>query len=246
MYAVKTSFTELLVTHSGGFHKVVDYNPAADKLVHLDFTANNQALEEINRDNIEVFTGYIRRKLDDAKAKFGIGGYDEQRILYKSSTLFTPPPVFNNGKENITEPRNIHLGIDIWGDEGTKVYAPLGGMIHSFAFNNHPGDYGPTIVLLHQLEGRPFYTIYGHLSVKDIEGLKEGAYISRGEVIGHFGNVEENGGWPPHLHFQVIKDMRMYKGDYPGVCKISERAMYLENCPDPDLVLNMMKYVLKK
>ena len=117
---------------------------------------------------------------------------------------------------------------------------------HSFAFNNHPGDYGPTIVLLHQLEGRPFSTIYGHLSVKDIEGLKEGTYITRGQVIGHFGNVEENGGWPPHLHFQVIKDMRRYKGDYPGVCKISERAMYLENCPDPDLVLNMMRYVLKK
>ena len=246
MYAVKTSLNELLVAHSGSFHKVVDYNPAAEKLVHLDFTANNKALEEINQDNIEVFTSYVLGKLENAKAKFGIGGYDEQRILYKRSTLFTPTPVFNNGKEYITEPRNIHLGIDIWGDEGTKVYAPLGGMIHSFAFNNNPGDYGPTIVLLHQLEGRPFYTIYGHLSVKDVEGLKEGTYISRGQVIGHFGNVEENGDWPPHLHFQVIKDMRMYKGDYPGVCKLSERVTYLENCPDPDLVLNMMKYVLKK
>ena len=243
MYAVKTSLTERLVIHSNSFHKVVDYDPATDKMVHLDFTGNDKELGETAQDNIEELTRYVQKKLRDANAKYGIGGYNEKRILYNKSNLFTPPPVVNNGKQILTEPRNIHLGIDIWGDEGTKVYAPLGGMIHSFAFNNNPGDYGATIVLLHQVDGCPFYTIYGHLSVKDIEQVKEGTYISRGQVLGHFGNPEENGGWPPHLHFQVIKDMGINRGDYPGVCKKSERAMFLENCPDPDLLLNMMKYV---
>ena len=34
----------------------------------------------------------------------------------------------------------------------------------------------------------------------------------------------------------------MYKGDYPGVCSISERKKYLANCPDPDAILGMMQY----
>ena len=82
-----------------------------------------------------------------------------------------------------------------------------------------------------------------HLSLLDIAQLSEGSYIIRGQVIGHFGEPRENGNWPPHLHFQIIKDMRVMKGDYPGVCTLSEREKYLSNCPDADLVLNMMKYL---
>ena len=79
------------------------------------------------------------------------------------------------------------------------------------------------LVLLHQLDTTTFYTLYGHLSLADIARASEFQYIVRGHVIGHFGPPEENGNWPPHLHFQVIRDMRLYKGDYPGVCKLSER-----------------------
>ncbi|HRI22544.1 MAG TPA: peptidase M23, partial [Panacibacter sp.] len=71
---------------------------------------------------------------------------------------------------------------------------------------------------------------------------KEGKYINRGEVFGHFGLPAENGQWPPHLHFQVIIELEWKRGDYPGVCKKSEREKYLGNCPNPDLILNMMQY----
>ena len=64
----------------------------------------------------------------------------------------------------------------------------------------------------------------------------------RGEEIAHFGTPAENGNWPPHLHFQIIHDIEMKKGDYPGVCSYGEKDKYLQNCPDPDLVLNMMQY----
>ena len=69
--------------------------------------------------------------------------------------------------------------------------------------------------------------------------------MRKGDVIGEFGIPMENGQWPPHLHFQVIKDMGEGKGDYPGVCKLSEREKYLENCPDPDLILGMMGYATR-
>jgi murein DD-endopeptidase MepM/ murein hydrolase activator NlpD len=140
----------------------------------------------------------------------------------------------------------LHLGIDIWGKPYTKVMSPLDGIVHSFAFNNAFGDYGATIILTHNLEGQTFYTLYGHLSLNSIKNIQEGDRIKKGDVFTEFGIPFENGQWPPHLHFQLVIDMEGKKGDYPGVCKFSEREKYLANCPDPDLILQMMQYVAKR
>jgi murein DD-endopeptidase MepM/ murein hydrolase activator NlpD len=297
---------ERLKAHLHTFHKVVDFNHSKEKIVQLNFTKENKELDNLDLTDTEAFTKYVHDKLKKAKAKFGIGGYDENRVVYKRSELFeeaapskSPPTggtlptykaryknsIVDNeysrqrilGVDEISsqfgekdlertalqkigltdsqispstlvekgqgdEGRSLHLGIDIWGEEGTKVYAPLGGMVHSYAFNKNFGDYGATLILLHQLDTVTFYTLYGHLSLDDIAKVTEFQYIVRGHVIGHFGKAEENGHWPPHLHFQIIKDIRTYKGDYPGVCKLSERKKYLDNCPDPDLILGMMEY----
>ena len=202
----------------------------------MDFTNENSELAAIDLTDTALFSEYVAQKLKKAKAKFGIGGYNELRTVYARSKVF-------DGSKTNEEPRRLHLGIDIWGEEGTPVYAPLGGMVHSFAFNKAFGDYGATLILLHQLDTLTFYTLYGHLSLEDIAKVSEYQYIVRGHVIGHFGKPEENGHWPPHLHFQVIKDVWVNKGDYPGVCKWSERNKYLENCPDPDAILQMMQYI---
>jgi murein DD-endopeptidase MepM/ murein hydrolase activator NlpD len=216
------------------FHEVVPFNSKKDKLVQMNFTATNTELNTINLEDGDLFASYIKQKIKNANALYGIGGYAEYRSFYSRSD------VFNNAPN--TEPRRLHLGIDIWGDAGTPVYAFMGGMIHSFAFNNRFGDYGATLILLHQLDGVGFYSLYGHLSLKDINNIKEGHYVVRGEKIAHFGEPAENGNWPPHLHFQIISNLEMKKGDYPGVCAYSEKDKYLKNCPDPDLVLNMMQY----
>ncbi|QEC67818.1 peptidoglycan DD-metalloendopeptidase family protein [Panacibacter ginsenosidivorans] len=224
----------LLRKFSSIYKKVVPFNAATDKLLRIDFTASNKILTGEIFEHTEKFTAYIATQLLNADAVYGIGGYNESRTVYSRSKHFD--------SADGTEPRRVHLGIDIWGAAGTPVFAPIGGMVHSFAYNDHFGDYGATIILLHQLDGMPFYTLYGHLSLKDISVLKEGQYINIGEEFGHFGLPEENGHWPPHLHFQVIEDMQLHKGDYPGVCKFSEREKYLANCPDPDLMLNMMQH----
>ncbi len=267
MIAAANILSERLKAHSHTYHKVVDFNHTKEKIIHLDFTDNNIEHDKLDYSDTKILSAYVEDKLKTAKAKFGIGGYNEDRILYKRSNLFgelskspnirktmttnvdhknqssqhssySPPPGEIEGAS-----RSIHLGIDIWGAEGTKVYAPLGGLVHSFAYNNNFGDYGATLILMHQLDTVTFYTLYGHLSLDDIAHVTEFKYIVRGQVIGHFGNVAENGDWPPHLHFQIIKDMRLNKGDYPGVCSITEREKYLLNCPDADLILNMMQYV---
>jgi len=225
---MKTRLENVLEKNRSNFHTVVDYNPVTDKLLLLDFTAANTTLTDDLIADTTLFASYIDQKLSGYK--YGIGGYNEDRILYRRSKLF-------NGES----PRTVHLGIDIWAAAGTKVYVPIGGTVHSFAFNDNFGDYGATIILQHQLDTVVFHTLYGHVSLNDLTPLQKGKYISRGELLAHFGEPSENGDWPPHLHFQIIEDMRVHEGDYPGACSIGEREKYLHNCPDADLILNMIR-----
>ena len=243
---MKSSLENVLLKNQLNFHSVVDFKPVRDKLLQLDFTSANTELTPNLVADTENFSEYINKKLLTNEVKYGIGGYNENRILYRRSELFNIPDsnvatMVSSAKG--TEVRCIHLGIDIWGAAGTKVYVPIGGMVHSFAYNDNFGDYGATIILQHQLETIVFHTLYGHLSLADLANMQEGKFINRGELLAHFGGPTENGSWPPHLHFQIIDDMRVSKGDYPGVCTPSESEKYLNNCPNPDLILNMMKYV---
>lgn len=221
------NFEERLKLHSSEFAKVVPFEQD-DKFLHLDFTDKNKELTDEILLNTDLFIQYINKKLLDANAKYGIGGYNENRTVYRRSKVFDG-----------SEPRRLHLGIDIWGKPYTKVMAPLNGIVHSFAFNNAFGDYGATIILTHNLDGESFHTLYGHLSLNSIKNIQEGDVVRKGDVIAEFGIPFENGQWPPHLHFQIVKDLKGMKGDYPGVCALSEKEFYLSNCPDTDLILRM-------
>lgn len=223
---------QILIKHQQEFHPVVKFDGDTENLLHFNFTDSNTKLTAATVADTDLFSAYIEEQLGSNGARFGIGGYKENRKLYRRSGMF-------DGEEA----RSIHLGVDVWGPAGTPVYAALDGTVHSFAYNDNFGDYGATIILYHQLDTITFHTLYGHLSLADIKDLQEGDHITKGEIVGHFGPAAENGNWPPHLHFQIITDTQGIKGDYPGVCKPSETEAYLANCPDADLILNMMKYV---
>ncbi len=236
---------QILQRNTNSFHHVVDV-PAGTVITALDLTKHNTALTEFIFNDTQAFAGYIKRELTNNNALYLIGGYNELREMYKRSALFG----FEKANLNTAgtavlppEPRRLHLGIDIWGNAGIKIYAPLGGMVHSFANNNNYGDYGATIILQHQINTVQFHTLYGHLSLADIAHLREGQFITRGQCFAHFGTPHENGNWPPHLHFQIIENLELKEGDYPGVCKASEKEKYLNNCPHPDLILNMLKFI---
>lgn len=220
---------------ANSFCRVVPFRPGEDRLLRMDFTATNKDINEDLLQHTAAFSRYVDSLLKENDCIYGIGGYNEHRTIYSRSNVFDA----SNGNE---EPRRLHLGIDIWGRAGTPVFAPLDGTVHSFAFNDRFGDYGATIISQHQLQEMQFHILYGHLSLADLTNLTVGKPVQAGEVIGHFGEPRENGGWPPHLHIQIIKDMQGTIGDYPGVCRYSERENYVRNCPDPDLILGMMKY----
>lgn len=221
------SISAVLKKYQSTFHPVIKLKQG-EKISALDLSAENTALTEDVFTDTFSFTQFIENERRNTNAAYLAGGYGELRNIYGKSDLFSGE-----------EPRRLHLGIDIWGNAGTPVYCFLGGMVHSFAFNDNDGDYGATLILLHQLDGIAFYTLYGHISLRDIDSIAPGQYVSHGQQIAHFGEPHENGNWPPHLHFQVIADMELKKGDYPGVCKFSEREKYLKNCPDPNLILQM-------
>lgn len=253
--------SDVLKRHQADFHPVVPFDPARERLYPFDFTENNTQLLPEDIADTGRFAGYINRKLEEHRARYGFGGYGEHRTLYARSKHFDQPvqgseaksPGQATGSEvaripgtpgsGEAEPRRLHLGIDIWGSAGTRVMSPLDGIVHSFAFNNNDSDYGTTIILSHNLEGLGFHTLYGHLSLNSIKNLSEGRNIRKGEVIAEFGMRFENGNWPSHLHFQVIENMSDWKGDYPGVCRFSEKQQWLDNCPDPDLILQLQQYI---
>jgi murein DD-endopeptidase MepM/ murein hydrolase activator NlpD len=234
-----SSYNEILERHRAEYHPVVPFDKGRDKLYAFDFTESNTELSPDEIADTERFAGWINRTLKLHQARYGIGGYGEHRTLYARSKHFDQAPGGTPAKSNNEEPRRLHLGVDIWGPVGTRVMAPLKGIVHSFAFNNNDSDYGATLILTHHLDDISFHTLYGHLSLNSIKNLSEGQFVAEGEVIAEFGMRFENGNWPPHLHFQLIADMQGWKGDYPGVCRFSERQQWLDNCPDPQLILGM-------
>jgi murein DD-endopeptidase MepM/ murein hydrolase activator NlpD len=228
---VKANASELnllLKKHADSFNTVVDFDAETEYFTELDFTQSNTSINlEIITDTT-LFCNYIDDLLKSKNAKFGIGGYMENRTVYARSEHF--------GNSN-DEARRLHLGVDIWGAVHTSVYAFMDAKIHSFAFNNNFGDYGATIILEHKLEGIAFYSLYGHLSLENIQNIAKGDEIKKGQQFCDFGNVEENGSWPPHLHFQLMCDMENNIGDYPGVGKLSEEQKWLDKISNPNIVL---------
>jgi murein DD-endopeptidase MepM/ murein hydrolase activator NlpD len=238
----------VLLKHRPAFHPVVPFDATRDKLCPFEFTEKNKDLSPEQIADTDQFADYINQVLRDRGCRYGIGGYGEHRTLYARSKHFDDRIKRRSGPGGEaglgeTEPRRLHLGVDIWGAAGTKVHSPLAGIVHSFAFNNNDSDYGATLILTHNLEGIAFHLLYGHLSLNSLKNLQEGRQVTKGQVIAEFGMRFENGNWPPHLHFQLIRDMQGWKGDYPGVSKFSERKEWLHNCPDPDLLLQMNRFI---
>ena len=219
----------ILQLHKNSFHKIVPFDQAIDKTVQLNLSeTNNELTPRIFEDTL-LFSRFINEWLQHAGARYGIGGYLENRKVYARSRVFDAGEMHN-------EPRTVHLGIDIWGPAGTPVMAPLDGTVHSKGNHTQFGNYGATIILQHYLDGCTFFTLYGHLSYSDLM-IEAGEKVNRGEIFAHFGKPEENGHWPPHLHFQIIENLDGNEGDYPGVCAASDIEYYGGNCPNPEYML---------
>lgn len=220
-----------LKTLTTQFTSIINPSFKREDFLALDLSSSNEQLDisilqdpEIHHQNIQEFL------VANAK-KVAYGGYLEQRKLYDRSDYFQA--------DRPEDKRNIHLGIDLWCAAGTEVLSPLDGLVHSFQENTNYGDYGPTLILQHDVAGHIFHTLYGHLSRESLTEKKVGQNVKAREVIACLGEPAVNGDYAPHLHFQIIKDMQDNKGDYPGVCSKASLDFYQKNCPDPNLLLRI-------
>ncbi len=212
-----------LLHHRTTFHPVISAL-RRDNLVPLDLTASIESLALVDLTDTAAFDAWIQQQ---RQGKIGIGGYLEDRVVYRRSSHYAGQ-----------EPRSLHLGLDLWTDAGTPVYAPLPGTVHSMADNAGFGNYGPTVIIEHQLDGLTFYTLYGHLSQDSLARISVGQSVAAGAVVGEIGPYPENGDWPPHLHLQLITDrLDREQSDYAGVVAPAQRSDYATRCPDPRALL---------
>lgn len=155
---------------------------------------------------------------------WGVGRYDERRVGMYTDPLFAQ------------DARDLHVGVDIAAPVGVAVHAFSEGWVHRFGYNPAKGDYGWTLITAHGLEGATLYALHGHLAARSCEGRAEGQRVAKGEVIAWIGDRHENGGWNPHLHFQLSWE-RPETHDLPGVVRAADRARALRVYPDPRCVL---------
>jgi murein DD-endopeptidase MepM/ murein hydrolase activator NlpD len=214
--------------YSEKFIAPLDYHFENIKIADLDLSVGNPYFEKFDKINNAILEKYIAKRLKEENADIAIGGYAEDRAIYRKSIHF--------GKGD--DARTIHLGIDLWCPAGTLVLAPFQGRVHSFADNANFGDYGPTVILEHEIPEGKFYTLYGHLDRECLDLMSPGDFIDTEESFAEIGNSNENGNWPPHLHFQLILDMAGKSGDFPGVASAKDKDYYLTVCPNPIIFIN--------
>ncbi|WP_194851532.1 peptidoglycan DD-metalloendopeptidase family protein [Nonlabens antarcticus] len=189
----------------------------------IDLSVSNSFWEENDVSNIPTFEKYLEEKRSKNGKFIAHGGFKEQRALYRRSTRFQDGEV-----------RDVHMGTDLWAPAGTSIHALMDGKIHSFADNGDAGNYGPTLILEHDFEGKKLYSLYGHLSKCDMQGWEMGVRFRESEKIATLGTPLENGGYSPHLHFQIMTTMQNYQGDFPGVLAENQLNNYSEIILDPN------------
>ena len=229
-----SSVVAWLRSNAGKFAPVLDVDLRAGPCLVLDLSVGSLLLgADPQATETTSLTHTLFKQMQESSAEVGVGRYDEARLLYSA-------PAFATGDHPTDERRTIHLGIDLFVQPGSAIYAPLEGTVCCAANNTAEQDYGPLVILQHATDdGENFYTLYGHLSEESLRGLAPGRTVSRGEPFATVGAPPLNGNWPPHLHFQLIIDLLELDRYFPGVALASQRDVWRSLSPDPNLILGI-------
>ena len=197
---------------------------------NVDMSVSSKWLGNRSEFENEALTAFKLSQLQsDFPEAIIAGGYLETRPLYTTNAYRSEG---NSGYEY----RNTHLGVDYWLDAGTAINAPFDGEVITLFDNNIDKDYGPTVMLKHEINGASFYTLYGHLSRSCFTHLKLNQRVKQGEKIAEVGDSSVNGNWTPHLHFQIILDLLGNAINYPGTCIWSHKSVWSSICPNPNSI----------
>lgn len=206
------------------FHPVLRRDLSARNLVVIgrDESAANPGPDS-NRAVFDQWSAALAR----IGGRIAIGPYGEDRSLYADGTNVPP--------------RTIHMAIDLFAPAGEPILAPIGGTVALAGKDDSAWGFGGVLVLEHATEdGTPFWTLYGHLSPASVAAHGTGRRIAAGEEIGRLGDVAENGGWPPHLHVQLLTDLYTSSiDDIIGIAPRDEWHMWESLSPNPNAILGL-------
>ncbi|PVA10046.1 peptidase M23 [Pelagivirga sediminicola] len=162
-----------------------------------------------------------------------LGYYGEPRLIYTA-------PAFRKGPWNASNRRTVHMGIDVFAPAGRAVFTPLAATVYFTEKRDTPLDYGGMVILAHVTpEGDEFHTLYGHLDPASFAHLREGQTLAAGEAFASLGDDTCNGGWAPHLHFQLALTLAGMGNDWPGVADPDEAELWRAICPNPAALMNL-------
>ena len=175
----------------------------ADKLVILD-----QEKQELNDADAD-----IKQELKDnlAIVNFYINaGCSESQDITTCAKSQLPPGTkfwrptdsgFMQSKWNLDPLRGggfrYHAGVDISNNYGTPVYSVSDGRVMTTHTTDN-GGYGLYIVIQHNINGRIYTTLYGHM--KSIS-VSEKQIVNKNTVIGYMGSTGRSEG--PHVHLNI-------------------------------------------
>ena len=149
--------------------------------------------------------GLIRTLLESLESRLTLVSHnvDRRNALAAATPSIWPSTgwlssMMGHRVDPITGADDFHSGLDIAGERGQPVYATAAGTVTHTGFQ---GGYGNLIVLDH---GFGLETRYGHLLNY---GVKQGAKVKRGDLIGHVGNTGRSTGY--HLHYEVLANGKL-------------------------------------
>ena len=218
-----------LDANSSTFASVLEIDLRHERCLVLDLSRDSPLLNAPDADNSEpALTARIRRSMADAGVRVAVGRSDELRRPYQSA------------RDDASDPRVVHLGIDLFVEPGMMVHAPIAGMVHDSGTSKSALGFGPAVVLRHQTgDGTAFFTLYGHLDREAPIVCPPGRVVAPGAQLGRIGTPDVNGGWTPHLHFQIIVDLLGLGRRFPGMGRLTQRDAWRELCPNPNRVLGI-------
>ncbi|HMC05552.1 MAG TPA: peptidoglycan DD-metalloendopeptidase family protein [Actinomycetota bacterium] len=136
----------------------------------------------------------------DAAAKVTPPGGTVQATMMRVAAPF-PLAGSASYRDDWGEPRttpcpHLHQGNDIFANFGTPYVAPEGGVVASYGFESVGGN---SVYFM----GDDGYGLYGAHLQGFAPGLKIGAHVDAGTLLGFVGNTGDAAGGSPHLHFQL-------------------------------------------
>lgn len=232
-----TRLVKWLKKNKRNFHPLLGERPKPENIKVFDLSVGSPDMGGINtRLSAHAMTAYIFNTLLSEGATLGVGCYRENRLH--------PPIKRTPGQQPLSSAQ--HLGIDLYTEARTPIYAPLDGTVVALCKKYFTHSQGPTVILKHITEGKDpvFYTLYAHISQHSLRNLTVGKKIKQGDLLGFVGYTLDNGSQPPHVHFQIIADLMGNEGAFPLYCPPHQQDVWTSICPDPNLILLLPEKIL--